>query len=622
MAHAGGKPAELHTPPVPGRAAPEPGKPRSMRRWAMLALLVFVLLLCVQLLNSAAERVTALETKRREAALALSAATAGAIYYVAPGGSDANPGSSGQPWATIQKAADAMAPGDTVIVRAGNYRERVRVRRSGISGWPITYLAEGAVTMRGFTVVADYIGIGGFDISDTPDDWDAGIGIFVQGSYCHIAGNYIHDATRGGISVWVYPGKEEQSRGCTIRNNRLGHNAMEGISVNGRGHLVEGNDIWGTIQYHPKWQNPPGSVDADGIRFFGSGHTIRANHIHDIHYGVPENVDPHIDCFQTWADMWHERASETVIERNRCTNLDAISPDAVGQGFMLESAADLTIRSNMIRAYRQINAVGSAHLTIVNNTFAGDLAATTAFGPGGVIIQNSPHAVIQNNVFYNQRGDIISVADDASVGGLRAGYNLAYRSDGRPPRGSPHPHDLWAVDPLFVDPAGGDFRLQAASPAVDAGSVETGAPADFDGLPRPQGAGFDMGAFEFPTVEKNSRPAIAQISDPVTFTVAFVASGRPMTVTDVLPPQFMHLSSASDCSGTVAYDGVAQRVTFAGTPLAGQACTVTIVTQVNASMGMTVTNTAIVENGLTPPQEASATVVLNAVRFYLPMTGK
>jgi hypothetical protein len=45
-----------------------------------------------------------------------------------------------------------------------------------------------------------------------------------------------------------------------------------GIEVDGRDNLVEGNEVWGTIQYHPNWHNPPSWVDADGMKFFGSGH--------------------------------------------------------------------------------------------------------------------------------------------------------------------------------------------------------------------------------------------------------------------------------------------------------------------------------------------------------------
>ena len=52
------------------------------------------------------------------------------------------------------------------------------------------------------------------------------------------------------------------------------------------------------------------------------------------------------------------------------------------------------------------------------------------------------------------------------------------------------------VNPFFVNVNTGDLRVLSSSPAVDAGTL-TGAPADdFNGDPRPQGSGVDMGAFE------------------------------------------------------------------------------------------------------------------------------
>src|SRR5262249_32953849 len=42
-------------------------------------------------------------------------------YYVSPAGSDSNPGSEGAPFRTIQKAANTINPGDTVLVDDGVY---------------------------------------------------------------------------------------------------------------------------------------------------------------------------------------------------------------------------------------------------------------------------------------------------------------------------------------------------------------------------------------------------------------------------------------------------------------------------------------------------------------------
>lgn len=55
-----------------------------------------------------------------------------------------------------------------------------------------------------------------------------------------------------------------------------------------------------------------------------------------------------------------------------------------------------------------------------------------------------------------------------------------------------------AGDPLFVDAGAGDYRLQAASPAVDAGvPLSPAVTDDINGQPRPVGSAPDIGAFEF-----------------------------------------------------------------------------------------------------------------------------
>jgi pectin methylesterase-like acyl-CoA thioesterase len=68
-----------------------------------------------------------------------SACAFGATYYVATTGLDTNPGTQTAPFQTIQKAADVVQPGDTVIVKAGTYRERVTMKTSGMAGKPITF---------------------------------------------------------------------------------------------------------------------------------------------------------------------------------------------------------------------------------------------------------------------------------------------------------------------------------------------------------------------------------------------------------------------------------------------------------------------------------------------------
>jgi hypothetical protein len=416
-------------------------------------------------------------------------------YYVSTSGNDNNPGTSSQPWRTIQKAASSMGPGSTVIVLSGEYPERVQVTRSGSSGAAITFKAQGTVTMHGFTVLADYISILGFDISNTPDDSTNGMGIYVLGSDCDLEDNYIHYATRGGIMLWANSGQYDRTSNCVVRNNRLYKNALMGISVMGQDHLIEDNEIWGTIQYHPNWHNPPSWADADGITFFGSGHVFRGNHIHDIHYGSPENPNPHIDCFQTYGGD-KVAGHDILFDGNLCDVPDYLSDFSLAaKAFQAEGGAhDLVFRNNVVITNLVAIFKSSHDISLINNTFIGD--PNNGYSQGIQLI-NSPNFTIENNIFAYQENGIGSIwPDSASNSGLTAGYNCVYRSGGDPRR-SPDPNDVWGLDPLFVNAGDGDYHLRSASPCVDAGlDLGSSVPEDFDGIHRPKGSGYDMGAFE------------------------------------------------------------------------------------------------------------------------------
>lgn len=90
--------------------------------------------------NAAPVTATTVATTRADAPPAPS----GAVHWVdAAAGSDANPGSASQPFATIQAGAEAAQPGDVVRVRPGVYRESVVPPRGGVEGAPIWFVADG-----------------------------------------------------------------------------------------------------------------------------------------------------------------------------------------------------------------------------------------------------------------------------------------------------------------------------------------------------------------------------------------------------------------------------------------------------------------------------------------------
>jgi hypothetical protein len=548
-------------------------------------------------------------------------------YYVSVNGSDFSAGTSrDQAWRTIQKAASTMIAGDSVTVLAGTYDERVNISVSGSPGTTITYEAEGQVIHKGFTVRADYITIRGFEVTDTPDHPVDGIGFFVEGSHCIIEDNYVHDATRGGILIYAEPGEEFLRTDSLVQNNRLYRNAMYGIQVSGRSHLVVGNDVSHTIQYHPKWNNPPEGVDADGMRFFGSGHIFRNNYIHDITFDDPENIDPHIDCWQTWTDRSHEVARDILFESNICENLEFKSSSENGFGFKLAGGANnLTIRNNIIKAFGglRINGTGTAsHLFVYNNLFISDPEFQS--WSNAIDLVDAPYAFVENNIFYDQGGGTVTVRGENT--GQAIDYNLAFNSDGSQPfciRVNSvcqplHDHDLWGVDPLFVKPRADDFHLLSNSPAIDAGIMLDSVAKDFDGFPRPIGPGFDIGAYEYHLFRIDTYPLVVQQNEELIISISYATTGQPITITSMLPSQLDYSSSSSSCITTVNYSNDERTITVSGNPPAGSNCDLQIKTIVNVGQKEAIFVSATIDYGFTAPQDVSRTVILNGFAQNLP----
>src|SRR3954454_1673410 len=99
-------------------------------------------------------------------------------YYVSTTGGDANPGTLAAPFKTIQRAANAASAGDTVIVRAGTYRETVRVPRSGTAAAPITFqpYPNERVTISGADMITGWAKYKN-SIYQARQGWDLGYGL-------------------------------------------------------------------------------------------------------------------------------------------------------------------------------------------------------------------------------------------------------------------------------------------------------------------------------------------------------------------------------------------------------------------------------------------------------------
>jgi hypothetical protein len=412
------------------------------------------------------------------------------MYYVAVSGNDANPGTSSQPWRTIQKAANMLKAGDTVQVTSGQYSERVQVTKSGQERAPIHFSVSGKVSMYGFNVSGSYVVVEGFEIRDIPgkdlQDRAASSAIFCSGADDLFSNLAIEATNAAGIYL------TSTSARITIRSNRIVSAVEAGIYVQGVDHLVESNDISHTVQTHPGMMN---SADADGIRFFGTGSTFRKNYIHDITLRDSGNTSPHIDAFQTWGP-----ASDMVIEGNTILQMESPDQGITIEG-MLQPTGNIIIRNNVFMtngtAYSPAVLAGDvgpvSNIEIVNNTFV------ALNGPAEYAFWLFPHltsAVVHNNALFdygNSKEHYIRI--DRGARNVTLGTISISKSDGNPPAGGAYPGDLWMVNPRFVNFAEHDFHLQAESPLIGAGAPMAIVPTDFDGNPRPAGR-VAIGAFE------------------------------------------------------------------------------------------------------------------------------
>lgn len=451
------------------------------------------------------------------ATLAPAADATGITYYVATTGNDSNPGSLSAPFATIQKAANTMAPGDTTYVRAGTYPGGVNITRSGTAGSYVTLAAypgeapsidcansrRNAFTDRNESSVRSYFVIDGFQISNCL------IGVELhQSNHAIVRNNVVANSSQHGIAVTTEglgTMTDVTVTGNVVHDTGIGTGGYTGIFVE----YTNNSKISGNTVYNSRENGIMLSYQSNNNLIVG-------------------NIAFHNSCYDD------QRYAGIAIEVNSQYNkvYDNVSYGNCHAGYLTNSPNN-DISNNTLYGNQEAQiSMGDWNGSLpINNTYKNNVIVVTTSTDKAVALWKDTASFdgMQNtldyNLYYNtlggDRSDLITITGYGN-------YSFAsWKSAGKDQHGK-------LANPLLANPSAANFHLTSVSPAIDAGTV-VGTTVDLDGNARPQGAAYDMGAYEY-QVGVVAQPSPTATKVPATATVivaAPTATKVPATVTPV-----------------------------------------------------------------------------------------
>ena len=403
--------------------------------------------------------------------------TAGSItYYVDngnQGANDSNAGDAAHPFKTIQKAASVAQAGDTVIVAAGAYDERITPARSGSSGSFITFQANGNAKVRGFTLSnREYIKVIGFEITYlgfTSEKYPPAA-VFLENSHnIHIISNTIHD-TNSTVCVRLRSEDKKTSNFNVISGNTIYRCSSlstgapgDGITVYGNSNLIEGNDI--------------SHLGDDFLRVTGGNYNVFRNNILHDNSWEDWNSTSHIDGLQNWCSTGDIPTKYTLVENNQFYNAPSLHTHfIIYQDMGSCGSSDFLVRFNKVHnlgTYIQINDDEVDGVRLYHNSFSDTSVAYSTKPQYPVDFRSgSTGGKVVNNIFHNtmRDGGTGYNVDPSSLSGFFASGNIIYNTGYNGSWGAPVNSETYVrlnQNPLFADSQ--SLTLQSSSPAIDAG---------------------------------------------------------------------------------------------------------------------------------------------------------
>ncbi|MGE3309825.1 MAG: choice-of-anchor Q domain-containing protein [Limisphaerales bacterium] len=423
--------------------------------------------------------------------------------------------------ATIQRAVDAAKPGDTVLVSPGKYSETVTTKVSGTPTQPITIDGANKAALNQVVLRHSHIRLQNLEISGAPQSYQRLLYFDLGAHFCVVSNNVIDLANARSVygiewrmsRIKPFGVGDAASDNLVISNTVKNCSAFIMMSVMGDRNVIQGNRLID-------------SPNADMFRLFGRSNVIRGNFCLNSPH-IP-NLGNHPDFIQTFGNNG-DGSRGHIIEDNVAIKLEGAQITQL-EGNLMPEISDWTFRNNLFVDVALQASCTIPRVKYYNNTFIrcnyknGGHALTFSVRTyqsfstyTGATGNNYAHeAQVFNNVFvdcgitnYNRGWYGFS----SELNGIAANYNYVGKNGYLPVRedklrraigssggwdtfGWFEPNGVNGGDPRFVNPSVANYRLLSNSPIADTGTPLAIVPRDFDGVPRPQGSGWSMGAFE------------------------------------------------------------------------------------------------------------------------------
>lgn len=447
-------------------------------------------------------------------------------HYAASNGSDDNPGTESQPWATIQHAADAAQPGNVICFRGGTYNgEETHLSCSGSANDPITFIAypgeapilDGGGEVGELLILdagASYIRISGFTLRNFTI-WGmelSGENRYIQLDHLDIGGGEASIHFTYGESAESPPaegpvehitledsiihGSQYSAVDCTpgpcnhmiVRRVEIYNTGLEGDAFFGSDGLEFARGYPVLVEDCYVHDNGGDGIDLNSRDRAGNAvdvivrdNLVVRNHLNGIKLWAGGRMENNVIWGQGSSAVWVGTFPSTVEVINNTVAYNMWDRSYSERNWAFVAGYPEEMDSPPVR------------LTLVNNIFAFNAnpleggSTGIYLGPGVTLVRE------EHNLYF-------SLADEEITAEFMSGHDIAFSREeimngtwasftgmGR--------NDL-AADPLFTsDWPEVDLHIQAGSPAVGTGSMEDIPVDDIEGHPRDTMP--DIGAYEY-----------------------------------------------------------------------------------------------------------------------------